>query len=679
MKKYIIAIVILVSCSIKAEAKINHLLPTPKIIKQTNKESFFKLGRKIKIIDESNNISLKSFINANGGITRKTSAPEVIVKIVSEIKETYDYNLYGYPNEAYHLKIEPQKITIKAITSTGIIRAVQTMTQLAENETKEKRLECVEIIDWPAFKLRGFMHDVGRSFIPIEEIKKEIELLSRFKINTFHFHLTENQAWRLEIKKYPQLTADSSMSRFPGMYYTQEECRELEKYAIERGVIIIPEIDMPGHSQAFKRAMGHSMQNDDGVKKLKEILDEVANTFPLAPYIHIGADEEHITYPDFLNIMAEKIHSLGKKVIVWNPIRGVKIYADSGFDMTQMWSTAGQKIPQMPNIDCRYNYINHFDVYADVVGIYKSNIYYSQSGTEEIAGTITAIWNDRKLSNPQGIIKQNNIYANILASGERAWKGGGKQYIEKGGTTLYCHDDEFTEFADWERRFLFHKKHSLQNEVIPYVKQCNVHWHITDAFPNNGDADKILPPETEGVKEKYTYNGKEYNIRHITGAGIYLRHTWGEIIPSHFDKPQTNTTAYAWTYIYSPIEQIAGAQIEFQNYSRSEKDPTPEYGKWDRRGSRIWINEEEISPPIWQNHKKEINKETELKNENLTARPPMLIKLKKGWNKVFIKLPNNPDKNIRLNKWMFTFVLTNKIGEKELDNIIYAPNMYNIN
>ena len=68
-----------------------------------------------------------------------------------------------------------------------------------------------------------------------------------------------------------------------------------------------------------------------------------------------------------------------------------------------------------------------------------------------------------------------------------------------------------------------------------------------------------------------------------------------------------------------------------------------------------------------------------MKNENLTARPPMLIKLKKGWNKVFIKLPNNPDKNIRLNKWMFTFVLTNKIGEKELDNIIYAPNMYNIN
>ncbi len=676
MKKYIFtAIIAMFGIAANVEGKVTELLPTPKIVKLTNSTEF-DLNRKIRIDDGSKNVLLKEFVEKYGGITNKKSAPSITVRFAKSIEGSYDYRLHGYPNEAYSLKIEPQKITIEATTEIGVTRATQTLMQLAQGYRKgEEKLECVEIVDWPSFKLRGFMHDVGRSFIPIEEIKKEIELLSRFKVNTFHFHMTENQAWRFEVKKYPQLTADSSMSRFPGMYYTQEECRNLETFAAERGVTIIPEIDMPGHSASFKRAMGHSMQSDEGVQELKNILDEVASTFPLAPYIHIGADEESITYPGFLKTMTDKVHSLGKKVIVWNPIRGVRISADAGFDMTQMWSTAGRKVSGIPNIDCRYNYVNHFDIYADVAGIYKSNIYYKEKGDSETAGTITALWNDRKLPSHEDIIVQNNLYANVLASCERAWKGGGTQYIEKGGTALHSHTPEFAEFADWERRFLFHKAHSLKNEPIPYVKQCNVQWCITEAFPNDGDADKILPPETEGPKESYTYNGKQYGTRVATGAGIYLRHTWGGIIPTHFENPQTGTTAYAWTYINSPVTQQAGAQIEFQNYGRSEKDYAPDRGKWDRRGSRIWLNGEEIKAPEWENTGKPIDNEKELLNENFTARPITRITLQKGWNKVFMKLPNNPDGGVRLNKWMFTFVVTDVEGKNALDNIIYLPNI----
>ena len=674
MKKQITAIIVALLCS-SVQAKITHLLPTPKMVTESN--GYFSLGKKIKISDTSNNTLLRTFAEENGGITQSADAPQITTEIAATIAGAYDYHLHGYPNEAYYLKIEPRKITIKAVTPTGITRAAQTLTQLAEGYTSSPALECVEITDWPSFKLRGFMHDVGRSFIPIEEIKKEIELLSRFKINTFHFHLTENQAWRFEVKKYPQLTADTSMTRFAGKYYTQQQCRELEQFAAERGVTIIPEIDMPGHSRSFKRAMGHSMQSEAGVAELQQILEEVAATFPLAPYIHIGADEESITYPGFLKTMTDKVHSLGKKVIVWNPIRGVRITADAGFEMTQMWSTAGRKIPGIANIDCRYNYVNHFDIYADVAGIYKSNIYYSQQGSSEIAGTITAIWNDRKLPDANAIIAQNNLYANAIASGERAWKGGGRQYIEQGGTALRCHEEEYREFADWERRFLFHKAHSLKNEPIPYIRQCNIHWCISAPFPNEGNPDKILPPETEGTKDSYTYHGVEYPTGHATGAGIYLRHTWGGIIPTHFANPQINTTAYAWTYIYSPIEQQAGAQIEFQNYGRSERDLAPEPGKWDRRGSRIWFNDTEIQPPHWDNSGKSIDNEAELLNENFTARPLTLLKLKKGWNKVFIKLPNNPDGGIRLNKWMFTFALTDPQGVNALDNIIYSPTINN--
>ena len=115
--------------------------------------------------------------------------------------------------------------------------------------------------------------------------------------------------------------------------------------------------------------------------------------------------------------------------------------------MTQMWSSSGKVINGMPNIDCRYNYTNHFDVFADVVGIYRSNIYYEQKGNPEVAGTISAYWNDRKTATEEDIIKQNNLYANVIASAERAWMGGGKQYIEVSGTMLPNSGEEFDEFA----------------------------------------------------------------------------------------------------------------------------------------------------------------------------------------------------------------------------------------
>ena len=667
-----LATALLLALAPSAEAKIAHLLPKPQQLTATG-ETPFSLGRAVRVNDATGNTALLRFLEETGCTVDASAAAVINVSIVDEVKGTYDYALAGFPAEGYKITVGANEINIEALTETGVIRAAQTLTQLAEGYDGTAAIEALEITDWPAFKLRGYMHDIGRSFIEFETLKKHIDLLSRFKVNVFHFHLTENQAWRFEVKKYPQLTAASSMTRFAGKYYTQEQCAELEAYAAERGVIIIPEIDMPGHSQAFKTAMGHSMQTDEGVEELKNILDEVAAVFKNAPYIHIGADEETISYPDFLRIMTDKVHALGKKVVVWNPIRGVSISKNAGFDMTQMWSTSGTKVAGIPNIDCRYNYTNHFDVFADLVGIYKSSIYYQDKGSAEVAGTISAYWNDRKTPTEEDIVKQNNMYANVLASAERAWIGGGEQYIEQGGTTLPNSGKIYDEFKDWETRFLFHKSHSLKNEPIPYVKQTNIRWCITDAFPNGGNASLQLPPETEGLKDSYTYNGNTYGTGMATGGGIYLRHTWGNIIPTYFSNPQENTTAYAWTYIYSPVEQTAGALIEFQNYGRSEKDAAPNAGKWDRRGSRIWLNDAELLPPKWKNSGKSINNEVDLLNENFTARDPEVINLKQGWNKVFIKLPNNPN-GLRLNKWAFTFVVTDLEGKNALEGLIYSPN-----
>ena len=160
-----------------------------------------------------------------------------------------------------------------------------------------------------------------------------------------------------------------------------------------------------------------------------------------------------------------------------------------------------------------------------------------------------------------------------------------------------------------------------------------------------------------------------------TGAGIYLAHTWGKsIINAYYEAPAYNHTAYAWTYVYSPEAQTVGAQIEFQNYSRSEQDPVPASGNWDLYGSNVWLNGTPIPAPHYDNTGVSINsKEVTLKNENFAARRPIAVDLKKGWNKVFLKLPY-VNAGYRLDKWMFTFVLTDLNGVVAVDGLIYSPN-----
>lgn len=662
MKKALFfATAILLGNSAICNATVDHLLP--RVHDLALKDCYgFKLKRAVTITDPTGcEVLTEVFAEAGASLSANASA-KVTVTLTNEIPGAFNHNLAGFPDEAYSIDITENEVKISALTPTGVLRAAQTLSQLAIGT---ETLDAAVITDWPAFKLRGVMHDVGRSFISVEELKKQLRLLSAFKVNTFHWHLTENQAWRFEVKAYPQLTSNASMTRFAGQYYTQEQCREVMAVAKKYGITVIPEIDMPGHSEAFVRAMGCDMQSTQGKEILKKVLEEVADVFADSPYIHIGADEKAITDNTFLNTMINHLHSLGKKVVCWNPISGVNV-ANHNFDMTQMWSTAGKKIAGIPNIDCRYNYVNHFDVFADLVGIYKSSIYYEQRGTDEVAGTITALWNDRKTPTEADIIAQNNMYANVLASAERAWIGGGKQYIETGGTMLPNSGSEFEEFADWERRFLLHKDLSLKNEPIPYVKQTNVRWNVTQGFNNSGDMNATFAPETD-------LNG-DFTVTPVTGAGIYLRHTWGGTVPGLYGNASINQTAYAWTYVYSPVEQTAGALIEFQNYGRSEKDTAPDNGKWDRKGSRIWLNDEEILPAEnWSNAGKSITNEADLLNENFTARKPVKVTLKEGWNKVFIKLPYVGANGVRLNKWMWTFVLTDTEGRNALDGLIYSP------
>lgn len=225
------------------------------------------------------------------------------------LKEQVTIEFVDGITEGYELSVSATQITIKAATQHGVFNAMQTLQQLARNG---QIIDAVEIKDSPAFAWRGYMIDVGRNYLSMDLLKQQIDIMAKYKLNVFHFHATEDIAWRIAIKQYPQLTAPEHMLRNKGMYYTEAEIKELIAYCKARNILFVPEIDMPGHSAAFKRAMKVDMQSDSGIVYIKNILKEFCTTYDV-PYIHIGADEVKITNPNFIPEVTKYIQSFGKK------------------------------------------------------------------------------------------------------------------------------------------------------------------------------------------------------------------------------------------------------------------------------------------------------------------------------------------------------------------------------
>lgn len=642
-------------------AGIAHLLPQPQHIEVNGQK--FSIG-KIKLSTPVLQQQWNEFISEIGGKITEKSNYSIEIEMVTDIPQA-EIN----KDEAYILDVSTQKIRIKAITEKGVYWAMQTLRQLVVRNKNKSYFEGCHIVDYPAFRIRGFMQDVGRTFISLEELKREIAILSRYKINVFHWHLTENQGWRLESKRFPVLNDSSSYERMPARFYTLQEAKELVDFCKQHNVLLIPEIDMPGHSLAFQKAFKCDMQSEKGTEILKELLDEMLPYFDV-PYFHIGTDEVEFTNPAFVPEMVRFIRERGKKVISWNPGWN---YKAGEIDMTQLWSYRGKAQKGIPAIDSRLHYINHFDAFADVIALYNSRILNVEKGDDDHAGSIIAVWHDRYIPDEEQIIIQNNFYPSILALAERTWLGGGMEYFDVNGTNLASENDPFfASFQNFENRMLWHKKQYFSDLPFAYVKQTHVKWRITDPFPNGGNLEKSFPPETK-LANAYTYDGKQYATREVLGSGVYLRHVWGSTVKGFYDNPQPNHTAYAYTYVYSPKKQTVGLWATTQNYSRSEKDLPPPQGKWDYKESKIWLNGEEILPPQWASSHTEKSNEIPLTNENFEVRKPIAVTLNKGWNTVLLKLPIGKfnTSQVRLVKWHFNFAFVTLDGKNEVNNLIF--------
>lgn len=350
MKKFLI-IVFLFNCLIVVGQNNLNLVPMPVKINKTSGE--FLLNKKTCILAYTKsheeyanllNSYLKELLGYVLPIKQKTDQTGNFIYFSSQHAES------NTPGEGYHLKIKKDRIEITSRTSSGAFYGIQTLIKFIPHSKPNSKfsIPCLDITDYPRFQYRGMHFDVGRHFFPVSFIKKYIDYLAAYKYNKFHWHLTEDQGWRIEIKKYPELTTIGAwrngtiIGRYPGKgsdnkayggYYTQEEIKEVVAYAAARYIDVIPEIEMPGHSSAAIAAypwlscfaakpteipasmISEKSRNeqkngriklvqetwgvfddvfcagkDSTFKFLENVIDEVIALFP-SKYFHIGADE----------------------------------------------------------------------------------------------------------------------------------------------------------------------------------------------------------------------------------------------------------------------------------------------------------------------------------------------------------------------------------------------------
>ncbi|MEO6069423.1 MAG: family 20 glycosylhydrolase, partial [Chitinophagaceae bacterium] len=548
--------------------------------------------------------------------------------------------------EAYSLNINPQKITIKANTARGIFYGLQTLEQITKDRNAVPQ---VSITDWPAFSWRGYMVDVGRNFQSMGLLKQQIEIMSQYKLNIFHFHFTEDIAWRLASKKYPQLTAPQNMLRNKGSFYTEEDLKELIQFCKDRYITLVPEIDMPGHSAAFKRAMKTDMQSDSGVYILKNILKEFFETYDL-PYFHIGADEVKITNKAFVPEMTSYIESFGKKTVGWEPGGNFKENT-----IRQLWmddNAHASANSQIQFIDSRHLYINHMDPLEGVVTIFNRQIGKKEKGDSSILGGTLCLWPDRRVEREEDAIVMNGVYPNLIAFAERTWRGGGQAgWVATIGAPGSVKAKEFAEF---ENRLLWHKDHYFSTLPFPYVRQSGTAWKLYGPFDNEGNVSKTFAPEESSFNSK-----TETPALSIIGGTIVLRHWWFPLISGAIKEPKENTTWYATTKIWSEEAGFQSIWIGFNNLSRSPASDSPPPGAWDAKNSAVWVNGKLIPPPVWKRGGQKGFSEIPLVDEGYEYRAPTKIYLNKGWNEVLIKAPVGSFKGKDWQnpvKWMFTFI-----------------------
>jgi hexosaminidase len=522
-----------------------HLIPAVTSLKLS--DGYFSLNKDTKIIVFNDSTKgakrLQTLISAASNF-----APEIIQIEYTELSNYSNYiyldiNHKSISNEGYSLIIDSARVSISGMSNEAVGHGIQTLRQLFIDDFFEKKkretwyLPTLKISDMPKFQHRGMLLDCARHFFEKSTIFKYIDLLEFYKMNVLHWHLTEDQGWRIEIDAFPKLTevgawrTEADGERYGG-FYTKEDIREIIAYAAERNITIIPEIELPGHAQAAIASYPHlsctgetvEVANDWGVFKeiycagndsvfafLETVLTEVIELFP-SEYIHIGGDEapkyrwehcrkcqlrmklnglhdEHELQSYFIQRIEKFLNSKGKKLIGWDEILegglspNATVQSWRGVEGGIAAANANQYAIMSPTSHCYFDY----DLKSiDLKKVYSFNPIPSELAEEKykyILGGECNLWSEHI---PDEATLNEKVFPRMLAMAEVLWSASEKK--------------DYPEFIERVQRHL------------KYLDCFGVKYGL----------------ESVPGKIKSTVEGKKIIIEGIPGSeGINLQYQWG--------------------------------------------------------------------------------------------------------------------------------------------------------
>lgn len=427
------------------------------------------------LVDKKTTMKLGQAVNLQVDPVAATSALAVLnlltdlgIKSVDTAAVTIRLSFIEQPElgrEGYSLIIG-NDIHISAQTDAGLFYGIQTLKQLLPVSAQASyEVPQVEVTDIPQYAWRGSMVDVARNFFSIDYLKKHIERMAAFKLNKLHLHLSDDQGWRMEIKKYPKLTSVGGSTKAgggPGGFYTQEELKELVIFAAQHQVDIIPELDMPGHVQAaiasYNELACDDITNLDLYTGLKvgfsflcltkpdviypfvqDVLTEVASVFP-SQYIHIGGDEiKHNLYPEFIDKANQIIKGLNRTMIGWEEASAAKNLSSD--TLLQLWNdsydiqSALDRNIHLILSPCSYTYLDHGNytgqpetyTWCREQGIPLERVYsFNPAKYSLVTGIEAPVWSELITSETA---LDNRIWPRLAAVAEIAWsKQSDRQY-----------------------------------------------------------------------------------------------------------------------------------------------------------------------------------------------------------------------------------------------------------
>lgn len=553
----------------------------------------------------------------------------------------------GLPAEGYILETYKKGVRITARDERGAIWARRTLRQLADE--RGELVPSVRIVDWPAFAWRGFMHDVGRNFIPVDTLKRHLDLLSQYKINLFHWHLTDYPAWRIESRAFPQLNDPvyQRPGRNEGKFYTYGEIRDVIDYARRKGILVVPEIDMPGHSAYFNAAFGFGMADPRGMRVLERALNEFFDEIPAAdaPYVHIGSDEVRIPNPAaFMRWADSVVRAAGRVPMVWDP----GLPPASAGTIRQVWSEAPGYVANHaaglgPFVDSYMGYLNNYDPISFTPRMLLHAPGGRTVGDSTAWGGILCLWNDTRAPSVEGIVRNSGMWSGLLPFAERLWRGGAIPEGTPENPNLFPAPSSPAGEAlrEFEGRMEAHKRRfCAAGEPFAWWPNASLRWRVSEPVPFGTD--------TANLKWHTLYGGAIDVDAMLSTLGLA--------------RPDS-AEVWAETTITVPRDTVWLAQAGFEAPSRSNRisNGIGLPGEWESEGE-IWLNGTRVTPPLWRepgayafrfNTWARPEEELPYTPEQLFwTRPAVELRLRAGTNRILIR----SRKLFPAQHWIFAFI-----------------------